>query len=85
MMSMPAAADDVSPLALRNDVARLARNDAMFALICRSTHHQRSDIMCEAHIICPTGQTSFKNALLSVDKRGVFDGQGRIFGYKCTP
>ena len=27
-------------------------------LVPAGTHHQRSGIMCKAHIICPTGQTS---------------------------
>jgi hypothetical protein len=26
------------------------------------THHQRGDIIAEGSIICPTGQTTFKNA-----------------------
>ena len=55
MMSPPPAANDVSPLTLRNDVARFTRNDAMFAPMCPQAH-----IISEANIICPTGQTSFK-------------------------
>ena len=35
MMPPPLAADDVSPLALRNDAARFTRNDVMFALCAR--------------------------------------------------
>ena len=35
MMSLPAAADDVSSLTLRNDADRCAIHDAMFAIMCR--------------------------------------------------
>jgi len=48
MMPPPTAADDVSPLALRNDAARFTRNDVMFALCARrhtslaKRHHARS-------------------------------------------
>ena len=48
MMPPPTAADDVSPLALRNDAARFTRNDVMFALCARrhtssaKRHHTRS-------------------------------------------
>jgi hypothetical protein len=35
MMPLPPAANDASPLTFRNDAARFARNDAMFAHMCR--------------------------------------------------
>ena len=35
MMPLPLAANDASPLTLRNDAARFARNDAMLAHMCR--------------------------------------------------
>ena len=61
MMSPPPAADDVSPLTLRNDVARCTRNDAMFAPMCPQARIiAEGNIMCEARIIGPAGQTSFK-------------------------
>ena len=61
MMPPPLAANDVSPLALRNDVTSL-RAVMMRCLPSRAegTHHERSDIIAEGNIICPTGQTSFK-------------------------
>ena len=63
MMSPPLAANDVSPLTLRNDVAHCTRNDAMFAPMCPQAHIiAEGSIMCEARIICPTGQTSCKKA-----------------------
>jgi len=66
-MPPPAAADDVSPLALRNDVDRFAINDVMFALHVPQAHIiAEGNIMCEARIICPAGQTSLKKARRSV-------------------
>ena len=61
-MSPPMAANDVSADAEMMLFA-IAHNDEMFAPMSRRTHHQRSGIMREAHIICPTGQTSLKKAL----------------------
>jgi len=47
----------------------------MFALMCPQAHIiAEGDIIAEGNIICPTGQTSFKKRLLSVDKRRFFDG-----------
>ena len=70
VMSPPMAANDVSPLTLRSDVARYTRSDAMFA------HVPKAHITCAAHItwrsqtsLAPQGQTSFKKRLLSEDKR----------------
>ena len=70
VMSPPMAANDVSPLALRSDVARYTRSDAMFA------HVPKAHITCAANItwrsqtsFAPQGQTSFKKRLLSTDKR----------------
>ena len=59
------AADDVSADAEMMLFA-IAHNDEMFAPMSRRTHHQRSGIMREAHIICPTGQTSLKKARFRV-------------------
>ena len=56
------AADDVSADAEMMLFA-IAHNDEIFAPMSRRTHHQRSGIMREAHIICPTGQTSLKKTL----------------------
>ena len=70
VMSPPMAANDVSPLTLRSDVARYTRSDAMFA------HVPKAHITCAANItwrsqtsLAPQGQTSFKKRLLSTDKR----------------
>ena len=64
-MSPPMAADDVSADAEMMLFA-IAHNDEMFAPMSRRTHHQRSGIVREAHIICPTGQTSLKKARFRV-------------------
>ncbi len=70
-MMPPPAADDVSPL--RSEMMQIAARSMMRCLpsCAAGTHHQRSGIMCAARIICPAGQTSFKNALLSEDKRAL--------------
>jgi len=62
MMSPPMAADDVSADAEMMLFA-IAHNDAMFALMCPQAHIiAAGSIMCEARIICPTGQTSLKKS-----------------------
>ena len=61
MMSPPITADDVSAGAEMMLFA-IAHNDAMFALMCP-----------QAHIICPTGQTSLKKPSF----RTVFSWQGQ--------
>ena len=66
MMPPPMAADDVSADAEMMLFA-IAHNDAMFALMCPQAHIiAAGNIMCGAHIICPVGQTSFKNAAQSL-------------------
>ena len=63
MMSPPLAANDVSPLRFEMMLLAIARNDAMFALMCPQAHIMReAHIIAAGNIICPTGQTSFKNA-----------------------
>jgi len=63
MMSPPYAADDVSADAEMMLFA-IAHNGAMFALMCPQAHIiAAGSIMREAHIICPTGQTSLKKGL----------------------
>ena len=65
MMSPPYAADDVSADAEMMLFA-IAHNDAMFALMSPQAHIiAAGSIMCEARIICPTGQTSLKKPRLS--------------------
>ena len=66
------AADDVSADAEMMLFA-IAHNDAMFALMCPQAHIiAAGSIMCEACIICPTGQTSLKKPRF----REVFSGAG---------
>ena len=61
-MSPPSAADDVSADAEMMLFA-ISHNDAMFALTCPQAHIiAAGNIMCEARIICPSGQTSLKKA-----------------------
>ena len=61
-MSPPSAADDVSADAEMMLFA-IAHNDVMFALTCPQAHIiAAGNIMCEAHIICPSGKTSLKKA-----------------------
>ena len=74
MMLLPAAANDVSPLTLRNDVAPVGRNDVMFA------HHvPQARIISEATSFPQA--TSFarqgkhhSKTLDLIDKSSVFDG-----------
>ena len=64
MMPPPSAANDVSPLTLRNDVAPIGRNDAMFAHhVSQARSITEGSLIGEANIICPKGQTSLKKAL----------------------
>ena len=61
MMPPLLAADDVSLLTLRNDVASLRAAMMRCLPSCaEGTHHSRSNIIAAGSIICPTGQTSFK-------------------------
>ena len=72
MMPPPMAANDVS--SLRSEMMQIAARSMMrcLPLMSRRTHHQRSGIMREAHIICPSGQTSLKKARFRV----LFSGCG---------
>lgn len=76
MMSPPKAADDVSPLALRNDAARFTRNDAMFALCARRHTSLPRATSCAKHAsFARQGKHHSKKRLLSVDKRRFFVGR----------
>ena len=77
MMSTPQAADDVS--SLRFEMMLLVSLAMMrcLSLCTRRTHHQRSGIMREAHIICQKGQTSFKKTPFVGKQKTFFDGRGR--------
>ena len=67
MMPQPFAADEVSELALRNDVVRCAHNDATFAFHVPQAHIMRNALRCAHHCRrlhhLPAGQTSCKKAL----------------------
>ncbi len=72
-MPPPPAADDVSPLTLRNDAARSAIQDAMFALtLPRIRIIAAGHIMREAHIIFPKGQTSLKKRVICLTNHAFF-------------
>ncbi len=60
--------NDADCLAI-NDVTHFVRNDAMFALMCPQAHIiSTSDIIGEANIICPKGQTSLKKRLVETSR-----------------
>ena len=55
-MSPPLAANDVSPLRSEMMLLAIARNDAMFALMCPQAHIMReAHIIAAGNIFCPTG------------------------------
>jgi len=82
-MMPPHAADDVSPLRSEMMYVTSCRNDAMFALTCRSNTSLPKAASCAKHAsFARRGKHHSKKRLLSVDKRRFFAVKVRVKGTK---